>query len=81
MIIPVRCFSCNSPLASKYEYYLYLLKKKRKNPIKDVEIITSFSINQKPQKTIEEEAFKLCGLTRYCCKRHFLGHVDIIEKL
>jgi DNA-directed RNA polymerase I, II, and III subunit RPABC5 len=27
------------------------------------------------------DAFKKLGVRRYCCKRMFLGHVDITEKL
>jgi DNA-directed RNA polymerase I, II, and III subunit RPABC5 len=27
------------------------------------------------------EAFTALGVRRYCCKRMFLGHVDIIDKL
>lgn len=27
------------------------------------------------------DAFAEIGLRRYCCKRMFLGHVDIIDKL
>ena len=27
------------------------------------------------------DAFKELGLQRYCCKRMFLGHVEIIDKL
>jgi DNA-directed RNA polymerase I, II, and III subunit RPABC5 len=29
----------------------------------------------------QEESFKLVGLKRYCCKRMFLGHIDLIDKL
>ena len=28
-----------------------------------------------------EESFKLVGLQKYCCKRMFLGHIDLIDKL
>ena len=27
------------------------------------------------------DSFKNMGISRYCCKRMFLGHVDIEEKL
>lgn len=27
------------------------------------------------------DAFAECGLRRYCCKRMFLAHVEIIDKL
>ena len=29
----------------------------------------------------EDNAFEKVNLHRYCCKRMFLGHVDIIDKL
>ena len=32
-------------------------------------------------KTIEARIFQELGIKRYCCKRHFIGHVDILEKL
>lgn len=29
----------------------------------------------------KEISLNTVGLTRYCCRRHFLGHVDIIDQL
>ena len=31
--------------------------------------------------TSASDAFATIGLRRYCCKRMFLGHVEIIDKL
>ena len=31
--------------------------------------------------TTKEDALKDVGLRRYCCKRMFLGHIDLIDKL
>jgi DNA-directed RNA polymerase subunit N (RpoN/RPB10) len=32
-------------------------------------------------KTAELEVMKEVGLKRACCRRHFLTHVDLIEKI
>jgi len=32
-------------------------------------------------KTVENEIMKEVGLKKACCRRHFLTHVDLIEKI
>ncbi|KAL6120484.1 hypothetical protein NUSPORA_02786 [Nucleospora cyclopteri] len=59
MIIPVRCFSCNKEISSKYEEYL----------------------SMRESGIIAAEALDKVGMTRICCRRMFLGHVDIGEQL
>ena len=84
MIIPIRCFTCNRVLASKYESYIeYVNEKKAKlsahNKVID-EFVTDL-LNSK-KKTIEQEAFEKIGISdRYCCKRHIVTHIDLIEKI
>lgn len=68
----MRCMSCNQLLASKYLRYKQIVKKKSE---------TISSNNTSLKETHEESAFKKLGLKRYCCRRHFLGHVDIIQNL
>lgn len=84
MIIPIRCFTCNRVLASKYESYIeYVNKKKIKN--EDEELLTTKTITNllnSEKKTIEQEAFEEIGISdRYCCKRHIVTHIDLIEKI
>lgn len=84
MIIPIRCFTCNRVLASKYESYIeYVNKKKIKN--EDEELLTTKTITDllnSKKKTIEQEAFEKIGISdRYCCKRHIVTHIDLIEKI
>ena len=59
MIIPVRCFTCNKEISSRYEEYLKLRQKG----------LTAC------------EALDKTGMTRICCRRMYLGHVDIAEQL
>ena len=32
-------------------------------------------------KTVEGEILNQIGLTRYCCRSHIIGHIQIIDKL
>ena len=59
MLIPVRCFTCGSVIANKWEIY------KRK------------TLEGVP----ESEIFRDLNIKKYCCKRMFLGHVDLIDKM
>ena len=79
MIIPIRCFTCNKVLASLYKEYLRLneINKNQSNNeiIADLEGILS----RKDTKNIE--IFQKLGIDRYCCRRHLLSHVDLIQKI
>ena len=83
MIIPVRCFTCGSVLASKYKYYLKRLNEERtKQNLKDTIIVSAENINSDiikntPEKIVMDEL----KLKRYCCRRHFISQVDIIKYL
>tara|TARA_E500000178_G_scaffold312392_1_gene329037 strand:- start:346 stop:570 length:225 start_codon:yes stop_codon:yes gene_type:complete len=74
MIIPVRCFTCNKVISSVYPKYEFLMEKK-KNERPDTEIDQEDDI----QKNLE--IFQKIGIERYCCKRHLISHVDIIDKI
>ena len=73
MIIPIRCFTCGKVLADKYNYYVAEVKK----------------LEQDQEKTKPQEQhfdairtgpiLDRLGLTRYCCRRHMLGTVDMME--
>ena len=84
MIIPVRCFTCGKVLADKYDYY-----------IRQVQALEHVQSQQQPQpqpgKEKEKEKEKHfdtlrtgkimddMGLTRYCCRRHMLSTVDMMD--
>jgi DNA-directed RNA polymerase subunit N (RpoN/RPB10) len=79
MIIPIRCFTCNNVLASKYEKYLLLIQ----NTSFEDDIINTIDNQELLQDNLEKskEIFKNLGIKRYCCKRHLLTHVDLIENI
>jgi DNA-directed RNA polymerase I, II, and III subunit RPABC5 len=87
MLIPIRCFTCGKPLADKYDYYLKEVQKlQKKEETKEEKPITK-------KKQTEEEQYKhfesrrtgpildKLGLNRYCCRRHMLGTVDMMDTI
>ena len=79
MIIPVRCFTCNNVIGSKWNKYLELLQKKN---IKESDNILNIHMDVQSVEDItnNKEVFDQLHITRYCCKRHLLSHVDILHK-
>jgi DNA-directed RNA polymerase I, II, and III subunit RPABC5 len=80
MIIPIRCFTCNNVVGSKWNKYLELLHEKNigdsdniLNINEDIQSVDDISNNK--------DIFVKLNIKRYCCKRHLLGHVDILHKL
>tara|TARA_B100000768_G_scaffold180718_1_gene201422 strand:+ start:1043 stop:1276 length:234 start_codon:yes stop_codon:yes gene_type:complete len=76
MLIPVKCFSCGKVLANKYDFYLREVKKQKLNNNVDLDKVT-YLTKDFMEKTPEGEAMDKLGLTKYCCRRHMLTHVDI----
>ena len=76
MIIPVRCVTCGKVLANKWNKYQELVKA---NPKTDTQGDTINVRSDKIGKTVEGDAMDQLGLKRYCCRRHLLTHVDLIE--
>lgn len=74
MIIPIKCFTCNKVLADKWEYYLRESTKLKKDAKKEQD---GGGIKEQGTK----EILDALGLDKYCCRRHMLGHVDIIDNL
>lgn len=76
MIIPVKCFTCGNVLADKYQYYLEKVREKklaRNMSIENVVYLTKDFVD----KTPEGEVLDTLKLTKMCCRRHMLTHVDI----
>lgn len=88
MIIPVRCFTCNNVLASKYRRYLEIIadeegKRKEKDPSADI-ISSATQVESKSNKTMvsaSEIAFQQLNIKRYCCRRHLISHIDLVDKI
>lgn len=80
MIIPIRCFSCNRVLASKYRTYQ---KKLAEANFDDNILSGDVKTNLESDQLVKRmEIFKALGIEdRYCCKRHVISHIDLIEKI
>ncbi len=74
--IPIRCYTCNLPIAGKWLKYLEhvkLFRKKDGRPEND-ELVY---LTQTTTRTAEGRAMDELGLTRECCRRHFLTHPGV----
>ncbi|MDA7495410.1 RpoN/RPB10 RNA polymerase subunit family protein [Nitrosopumilus sp.] len=84
MIIPVKCFTCGKILADKYEYYCKeVIKQKKENGVnpEDIMYLTNTLLQSEDVnnfKTVEGKLLDKLGLTKMCCRRTMLTHVDII---
>tara|TARA_B100001250_G_scaffold399795_1_gene409574 strand:+ start:649 stop:906 length:258 start_codon:yes stop_codon:yes gene_type:complete len=83
MIIPVRCFTCGKVIGSKWKRYQELVTENRikagKDPKEDSVLDIVYLSGDSKEKTPEAMALDTLGLTRYCCRRHMLGHVDLVK--
>ena len=76
MIIPIRCFTCGNPIADKYKKYQEKVREKKLSKNINIDKVV-YLTNSNMEKTPEGEALDELELTRICCRRHFLSHVDI----
>ena len=76
MIIPVKCFTCGNVLANKYVWYVNEVSTRKQVQNKENTKIEYFSEDYK-DKSIEGEVLDDLHLTKLCCRRHMLTHVDI----
>lgn len=75
MIIPIRCVSCNTVIAGKWESYQKLVQKYRKEMKQGDEMVY---LTATTTKTAEGKALDEVGLKKMCCRRHLLTHVDLL---
>ncbi len=84
MIIPIRCFTCGKVIADKYDYYVTEMKKlSGNNGSTEASISKKKKGDQSGVQNFDEirtaPILDKLGLTRYCCRRHMIAHVDLIE--
>jgi DNA-directed RNA polymerase I, II, and III subunit RPABC5 len=75
MIIPIRCVTCNTVIAGKWDAYLKLTKEYRKKMKQPDEMVY---LTATTDKTAEGSALDDLKVTKICCRRHFLAHVDML---
>ena len=76
MIIPIKCFKSGKVIADKYNYYFKMIRK-RKIAAKQNDDVIYFTEGETLEKTPEGITLDELGLTKICCRRHMLTHVDI----
>ena len=80
MIITIRCFTCNHVLADKWKWFE---KECEKLTTVDNEQPEQQKTKKAPPKNMEAsnraELLDKLGLKRLCCRRHMLGHVDMMD--
>ena len=76
MIIPVKCFTCGKVIADKYLYYQKEVRKLKLESKIDEDNVLYLDENN-TQKTPEGIVLDKINLTKICCRRHMLTHVDI----
>jgi DNA-directed RNA polymerase I, II, and III subunit RPABC5 len=80
MIIPIRCFSCNNVIASKWIPYVEKVKEIKKDMTTKGQIVHDGMqyLTTTTVKSAEGRALDELGVTRMCCRTHLLTHVDLI---
>ena len=76
MIIPVKCFTCGKVLADKYRWYEREVRKFKnieEDTLSNLNYLTKDMIDKTPEGTVLDKL----QLTKMCCRRHMLTHVDI----
>lgn len=73
MIIPVLCFTCGKPLADKYDYYVQEVNKMAQ--VKGSDKLPHFD------ELRTGPILDKLGLKRYCCRRHMLTTVDMMDTI
>lgn len=81
MIIPIKCFTCGMVIADKYRFYVEEVRKKklakRGNDMSINIDKVLYLTKEFHEKTPEGAVLDELNLTKMCCRRHFLTHVDI----
>ena len=80
MIIPIKCFTCGKVLADKYRYYQEEVRKRKlaDKKLEHLEIDQVLYLTKEYNEKVHEGiVMDEMGLTRMCCRRHILTHVDI----
>lgn len=81
MIIPVKCFTCGKLLADKWEYYKEACDKATQKGGAPKKKDGDEQVSKYFAEPFKKQILDDLGLDRYCCRRHMLAHVDIIDNL
>ena len=74
-ILPVKCFTCGKEISSYYRRYESDVRKEKLGEVNKMKILYLSVENSK--KSIEGKVLDNLNITKNCCRRHFLTHVEI----
>jgi len=75
MIIPVRCFTCGKVIGNKWEAFEKEVAKLENGGKKNPSLHKNFDSDAKGKIMTD------LGITKICCRRHMLGHVEIVDAI
>ena len=88
MIIPIRCFTCGKVLADKWQKYVDDVtsgenqsQSQSQSKPEVPAIIRISDATADLQMSRHGTVLDRLGVTRMCCRRHFLTNVDILDKI
>ena len=85
MLIPIRCFTCGKVLADKWNPFIEIVKNERGdgelNLNNNIELEYLDTKDPTANKSIEGQVMDELNITRYCCRRHMLGNVNIVSDI
>jgi DNA-directed RNA polymerase subunit N (RpoN/RPB10) len=88
MIVPVRCFTCGKPISNTtWNEYLKLTceeeRDKTKTRLSETKVRPLGHKHELEEKDITPEyvALNLLEIRKMCCRRMYLGTIDIFDKL
>ena len=76
MIIPIKCFTCGQVVADRYEYFCRETRRRKLATGKNIDKVMYFTKTEN-EKTEEGQILDEMKLTKMCCRRTMLTHVDI----
>ena len=87
MIIPVKCFTCGNVIGNKYLYYVNKvieLKKDKNMNHENIQYLTNEEMDKYGkiktlEKSVEGQVLDKLKISKQCCRRHMLTHVDVFS--
>ena len=82
MIIPIRCFTCNNVLAHKWEAYFNKIQLKYSNDeVDNMRKERFMDVKKDINKSYEGIVLDELQINNYCCRKNFLAHVELTDKV
>jgi len=77
MIIPPRCMNCGKVIGDKWRYYQSRLRELKAEKAETPVFIDGTQAEMTPEGHVLNEM----GVKRSCCRKHFLTHKDLMDKI